>query len=144
MEESIALPEYDPPAYGKGSPTERVMGFFTKYIDASDFFEISAVKKPDEWDFLTKFVIGGKENAAQIKIDVNTEDAEQMIKEITFKNPTLAFFNRATIFTGISTGIAIASLVAGYLFSPLGISLSAGLASIWLAFLIERIRLTRK
>jgi len=144
MVESSAFPEYDPPAYGKASTTERVMGFFTKYIDRSDSFEISAVKKLDEWDFLTRFIIGGKESAAQIRIDVNTEDAEQMIKEITFKNPTLTFFNRATIFTGISTGIAIASLVVGYLFSPLGISLSAALASIWLAFLIERIRLTRK
>jgi hypothetical protein len=137
------LLDIDAPVYGRTTPSEKVMHYFIPHIDKADFFQISASKEANEWDCVVKLISNGKESVTFVKIDPTVKE-EQMVISIKSEIPTIMFFNRATILTGILTVLGVASTIGSYITYPLGISLSAGLASIWLAFLIQRIRLTRK
>lgn len=57
---------------------------------------------------------------------------------------SLEFLNRGGIVTGILTAILAISTMTGYLSSAVGISATAALTSIFLAFVVERLRLSRK
>lgn len=61
----------------------------------------------------------------------------------TYKK-SLEFLNHGGIITGILTTFLVISTMTGYLSSTVGISATAALASIFSAFVVERLRLSRK
>jgi len=66
------------------------------------------------------------------------------VREEEYLRKSLELLNRGGVITGILTAISFISTMTGYLSSVVGLSATAALASLFSAFVVERLRLSRR
>jgi hypothetical protein len=66
------------------------------------------------------------------------------VREEEYPKKSLKLLNRGGVITGILTAILFTSTMTGYLSSAVGLSVTAALASLFSAFVVERLRLSRR
>lgn len=66
------------------------------------------------------------------------------MREEEYLRKSLELLNRGGVITGILTAISFISTMTGYLSSVVGLSATAALASLFSAFVVERLRLSHK
>ena len=66
------------------------------------------------------------------------------MREEEYLRKSLELLNRGGVITGILTAISFISTMTGYLSSVVGLSATAALASLFSAFVVERLRLSRR
>ena len=69
---------------------------------------------------------------------------EEMVREEEYLKKSLGLLSRGGVITGILVAILSISTMMGYLSSVVGLSVTVALTSIFSAFVVERLRLSRK
>lgn len=66
------------------------------------------------------------------------------MSEEEYLKKSLELLNRGGVITGILTAISFISTMTGHLSSVVGLSATAAIASLFSAFIVERLRLSRR
>ncbi len=69
---------------------------------------------------------------------------ERMMREEEYLKKSLGLLSRGGVVTGILAAILFISTMMGYLSSVVGLSVTVALTSLFSAFVVERLRLSRR
>jgi len=71
-------------------------------------------------------------------------NGERMMREEEYLKKSLGLLSRGGVITGILAAALSISMMMGYLSSVVGLSVTVAITSLFSAFVVERLRLSRK